>query len=331
METEILLTVVSKLEKLPGVDIRVLEKSNMPNHLLVDGVVQIRRKGYQRDWYVEVKRELIPATLPRLLQRLQEVKPLLLVSAYITPNAKLLLQQENVAYADAAGNVFIADDQLLLHIETGRTEKVYPAVNNRAFTKTGLKVLYLLLQHPNYINEPYRYIAEKAATGLDTINKVYKALLKEKYILPLNGKKYKWNKREQLLLSWVEGYTKTLKPRLQQRTFRPLEKEKDWKEYMLPAATCWGGANTGDLLTDHLIADKWTVYTKQDYKVLMKELKWIPDPNGNIQVLEKFWEEKCEKNHVPPLIAYADLVDSDDPRYMETAKMIYEKYLQNIV
>ncbi|WP_347160121.1 type IV toxin-antitoxin system AbiEi family antitoxin [Pontibacter chitinilyticus] len=331
MEKDIIYTIIKRLEEIPGIDEIVLKENSTSTHPLVDGIMQIRRKGYLRDWYVEVKWELTPAMLPRLLQRLQDVKPLLLMAGYITPNTKQLLQQENIAYADAAGNVFLADDQLLLLIETNRAERVYPAVNNRAFTKTGLKVVNLLLQHPEYVNEPYRFLAEKADTGLDTINKVYKALLKEKYILPLNSKEYKWNKREQLLVSWADGYTKTLKPKLQQRTFRPLEKGKDWKAYTLPPDTCWGGANAGDLLTNHLIADHWTVYTRQDYGALMKEMKWIPDPNGNIKVLEKFWEEKCEGSHVPPLIAYADLMEGDDPRYMETAKAIYEKYLQNIV
>ncbi|WP_125185171.1 type IV toxin-antitoxin system AbiEi family antitoxin [Botryobacter ruber] len=331
MEKEILYTITQKLKGIPGIDEIHLKEGILSNQPLVDGMLQIRRKGYQQDWHVAVKRELTPAMLPQILQRLQEVKPLLLMAAYITPNARQLMQQENVAYADMAGNMYLADDQLLLYIETGRSEKVYQAVNNRAFTKTGLKVVYLLLQHPGYLNETYRFLAEKAETGLDTINKVFKALLQEKYILPLNSKKYKWNKREQLLQDWVNGYAKNLKPKLQQRTFRSLEKMKDWKEYTLPPDTCWGGANAGDLLTNNLIAEYWTVYTRQDYKTLMKELKWIPDPNGNIQVLEKFWEEKCEENHVPPIIAYADLLEGDNPRYMEIAKTIYERYLQNII
>ncbi|WP_439879606.1 type IV toxin-antitoxin system AbiEi family antitoxin [Pontibacter sp. MBLB2868] len=331
MEEDILHTVVRRLEKILGLGSVMLREKGKPKDFLTDGVLQIKRGSYRRDWPVEVRQELTPAMLPRLLQQLRYIKPLMLVSAYITPNARQLLQQENVAYADAAGNVFIADDRLLLHIETGKAEKVPIAVNNRPFTKTGLKVLYLLLQHPEYVNEPYRFIAEKAGTGLDTISKVFKALLIEKYILPLDSKKYKWDKREHLLLSWVDAYTKTLKPRLKQRTFRPLDKEKDWKDYVLPPDTCWGGANAGDLLTGNLIADYWTVYTLQDYKMLMKEMKWVPDTGGPIRVVEKFWEGDCEDDHVPPLIAYADLIEGDDPRYLETAKIIYEKHLQPLI
>lgn len=331
MREEILHTIVRRMEKIPGVSSVVWKENHRQGNELTDGLLQIRRGTYQRDWHVEVRRELTPAMLPRLLQQLRDVKPLLLIATYIPPGVRQLLQQEDLAYADAAGNVFMADDQLLLYVETGKAQKAPVAVQNRPFTKTGLKVLYLLLQHPEYVNEPYRFLAEKAGTGLDTINKVFKALLKEKYILPLNGKQYKWNKREQLLLSWADAYTKTLKPRLQHRTFRALEKDRDWKDYALPRETCWGGANAGDLLTGNLIAGYWTVYTQQDYRVLMKEMKWIPDPAGPIRVVEKFWEGECEHNVVPPLIAYADLLEGDDPRYLETAKAIYEKHLQPLV
>lgn len=331
MKEDLIDTVVQKLNEIPGINVNILTENGKVDGRLTDGKIQICRNHYQKDWYVEIKNQLTPAMLPGLLDRLKDMVPKIMVADYITPKAKNLLKEKNIAYADTAGNIFLADDQLYIFIENNKTERKEIVTGSRAFTKTGLKVLFLLLQHPDYINETYRFIAEKAGVGLDTINKVFKALQKEKYLIPLTDKTFKWNKREELLTSWVEAYQKNLKPKLRQKRYRALEKNQNWKKLPLPEDTCWGGANAGDLLTDYLIADNWTLYTKQDFMTIMKAFKWIPDPNGDITLMEKFWNEKEEDKHVPPMLAYADLTEQDDPRYMETAKIIYEKYLKNIL
>lgn len=61
----------------------------------------------------------------------------------------------------------------------------------------------------------------------------------------------------------------------------------------------------------------------------MKATRLFPDPEGEIEVYETFWEiepevEKC----VPPLLVYADLIINEDKRSIETANIIYEKYLK---
>lgn len=329
MKGDILYTVIQKLNEIPGVNVNILTGNGKANARLPDGKIQVRRNNYQKDWYVEIKTQLTPAMLPGLLDRLQDLVPKIVVADYITPKAKNLLKEKNIAYADTAGNIFLADDQLYIFTENNKTERKEIITGSRAFTKTGLKVLFLLLQHPEYVNEPYRFIAERAGTGLDTINKVFKALQKDKYIIPLTDREFRWNKRQELLTSWAEAYQKNLKPKLRQKRYRALVKDQNWKELSLPEETCWGGANAGDLLTGYLIADRWTLYTKQDFMTIMKAFKWIPDPNGDITLMEMFWNEKEEEKHVPPMLAYADLTEQDDPRYIETAKMIYEKYLKD--
>ena len=61
----------------------------------------------------------------------------------------------------------------------------------------------------------------------------------------------------------------------------------------------------------------------------MKATRLFPDPEWEIEVYETFWEiesevEKC----VPPLLVYADLIINEDKRSIETANIIYEKYLK---
>lgn len=329
MDRDLLSAITEKLGNMHGVEIVALPEAAKKNGQQPDTKIRISRGQYQREWLVDCKKQLTPAMLPGLLDRLKDVARKMVMAEYITPKVKHLLREENIAYADAAGNIYVADELLYVFIENNKAEKKDRVSGSRAYTKAGLKLLFLLLEHPEYVNEPYRFLAEKADVGLDTISKVYKALQKEKYLLPIAGKTFKWNNREELLTKWVEGYHKNLKPKLRKRTFKALEKNQNWKELQLPEQTFWGGANAGDLLVDYLIADQWTLYTAQDFMLLMKAFKWIPDPQGPITVIEKFWEHEHQEKWVPPLIAYADLTEEDNPRYLETANMIYEKYLRN--
>lgn len=63
---------------------------------------------------------------------------------------------------------------------------------------------------------------------------------------------------------------------------------------------------------------------------LIKNYRFVPDENGNVKVYQKFWQyEEKENKVVPPLLVYADLINTGDRRCIETAQKIYEKYLQD--
>ncbi|HUW29278.1 MAG TPA: type IV toxin-antitoxin system AbiEi family antitoxin [Sulfuriferula sp.] len=70
---------------------------------------------------------------------------------------------------------------------------------------------------------------------------------------------------------------------------------------------------------------------------LILEQRLRPDVNGDIEVLEAFWDVGEEaawqggypNDTVPPLLAYADLMATTNSRNPETARMIYDRYLAN--
>jgi Uncharacterized protein conserved in bacteria len=54
------------------------------------------------------------------------------------------------------------------------------------------------------------------------------------------------------------------------------------------------------------------------------------DPSGDIEILKAFWDVENEDNQtgiVNPILIYADLMASGDPRNIETAQMIYDQKL----
>ena len=106
--------------------------------------------------------------------------------------------------------------------------------------------------------------------------------------------------------------------------------------------TFWGSEIASELCTGFLKAERFTLYTTDNIIDIIRKLKLIPDPNGPIEVLDAFWDTesdyyKCPhpqlagKKVVPVLLIYADLVISGDPRNLEAAKVLYERYLQNLL
>lgn len=61
----------------------------------------------------------------------------------------------------------------------------------------------------------------------------------------------------------------------------------------------------------------------------MKSFKLIPDLTGDIMIYDKFWKNNSSSRTAPPLLVYADLLSTGDQRCIETANIIYDKYLQN--
>jgi len=55
---------------------------------------------------------------------------------------------------------------------------------------------------------------------------------------------------------------------------------------------------------------------------------------GNVEILTPFWNFKYEladRDIVPPILVYADLMATGDQRNIETAEMIYEKYIDGFI
>ena len=82
-------------------------------------------------------------------------------------------------------------------------------------------------------------------------------------------------------------------------------------------------------MTDYLVPAELTIYTTETRTELIKNLKLIPDPFGKLKAYRKFWQFKEEAEYkVPPVLVYADIVNSGDTRNIETAQMIYDKYIK---
>ena len=89
----------------------------------------------------------------------------------------------------------------------------------------------------------------------------------------------------------------------------------------------WGGEKAAEILTKYLRPFVYTIYIgeKQGEFIIRNRLK--KDPNGNLVLMKKFWNfDNLEHSNIThPVLIYADLLATGDPRNIETANIIYEK------
>jgi hypothetical protein len=240
------------------------------------------------------------------------------------------LKESDIAYLDGAGNTCITAPGLYILVEGKKQKLDLKKTRHRAFTKTGIKIVFNFLLREKLINEPYRTIAETTGVSLDTISKTISSLKTLGFIVDLDDKNQKLVRKKDLLNRWIYQYGDKLRPSLLVGNFRFLDPEKDWKTLALDATTQWSGEPAGDLLTGYLKPEIFLLYTEQTRSDLMKQLRLVPDDDGKIEVYQRFWTiGENGQQTVPSLLVYADLIYSGDPRNLETAQRIYERYLQN--
>ena len=133
-----------------------------------------------------------------------------------------------------------------------------------------------------------------------------------------------------LLQEWVTFYPATLRPKLQPRRFRAQNRERAQQTNLTPFGAYWGGEVAADRLTHYLKPELLTVYTLHNPTKLMTEFRLRADVNGDVEILNAFWDETLitgTADVVPPVLAYADLMATTDARNLEAARLIYEQHI----
>ena len=319
MEKEIVHIALENLRNITGIE--GVWKETGP----LDGVLDLTVNEQKFTFVVERKREIRTHHLRQIEDYFQYYDNLMLVVNRIFPKIKEELRQKGIPYIEANGNVFLQKENLFLLVDTQKLLDIEKNKANRAFTKTGLKVLFYLLQHKEAINLTQRELAEKTGVGLGNIPQVIDGLKETGYLIPLNNKTYVWQNREALLERWIAEYATVLRPKLMKEKYAFKGK---WQDIAFSNnRTFWGGEPAADILTNHLRPEKFLIYTRENRMDLIKNYQLMPDKNGEIEVLEMFWMQG-EGQTAPPILVYADLMLEGGKRNKETAEKIYHEYIQ---
>ena len=329
-EQQTLLLATVKLASLTGVVITEVKLKNG----LYDRAVELQMGNKKELFITEIKNELRNNQIPSIYRH----KPtsgqnFLLISQYIPKPLKQQLKNAKYNYLEVAGNCYIQTDDLFIYINDQKVTETRLPADGKLWKTAGLKFLFAILKDPELLNCPYRLISERAGVALGNVGGFLEELKRKGYLkegVKLNNKVQFLENKESLTLRWAEAFRATLKPKLLMGTFRFINTDdaNNWKNTNTVDFK-WGGENAGALLTSFLQPQKFTIYTREPRAKLMKMLKLVPDPHGNVKVFERFWNEepKDMSATVLPLLAYAELITSSDSRNRETAERIKSTYL----
>ena len=287
-------------------------------------------KGHERIFSALVKRRLTNEGLGYVIAENRQLPvPHILVTSYISPPQAERLRQHNVQFVDTAGNAFLNQPPLYVFVSGKRLmAPVAQGQTTRAFTATGIKTLFALLCCPPLVTASYREIATKAGVSLGAVSQVLEDLKQSGYLLDQGVQGRVWQKRTELIRRWSEAYAERLRPKFVLGRFR-VEEENWWREAPLTRMqACWGGEVAAAKLTKYLKPQRKTIYALGQLPKLQAQFGFHPDREGDIELLKKFWSfENSPPDLAPALLIYADLMASGDERNIETAELIYERYL----
>ncbi len=329
MKNKLMYTVINEVLK----EYKINARWDQPPIPEIDGTLNIEYKGHNERFYFEIKKELREFQMNRIFELADKYKPFLVIAENLFPKIKDTLTKHEIAFIEANGTINIETRNILIKVEGRNKKYILPEKQGRAFTKAGLKVIYLFLANKNDINDTYRELASNANIAIGNIKLIREGLIEEGFALWQNNNKLKLTNKKELLQKWITAYNEKLKPALFTGKFR-FNNEADfiqWKNLNLDKTkTQWGGEAAGNIYTNYLQPEVLTLYTNENKANIIKEFKLLPDPKGNVIVYEKFWNERQPyKNVVPPLIAYADLLATGKRRCIETAQKIYEQFIDN--
>lgn len=274
------------------------------------------------------------AAIARLIRDWKPDVRQLIVAYHMPADLARKLKEAEIPFLDAAGNAYLAEPGFFLLV-TGcppppGLEMPTPVRPPRLFNPTGLKVLFVLLARPDYVNRPYREIAHAAGVALGTVSGVIRDLERLGYLTDFGKDGKRLRQWEKLIDEWTGAYARQLVRRHAVRHFRA-ENPGWWKTADLkPFDALWGGDVAADRLTGYLKPGEITVYAKGSPGRLLQAQRMRADPQGDVAIVEAFWNfppTEAEVDTVPPLLVYADLMSTGDARAVETARLIHERYL----
>ena len=143
---------------------------------------------------------------------------------------------------------------------------------------------------------------------------------------------------DELIDEWVEAYPHKLKAKQRIATFTTDDPEW-WKAIDLNKfGALWGGEIAAARYTRYLNPKDAVIYVNKEHmaKFLktarLRKIAQNEQAALRVDLIEPFWKEEQNGGKtadlVHPLIAYADLLETGDPRNLETANIIHEKYLR---
>lgn len=342
-ENQLLEEAIHQFAATTRVDIRVVAREYRTGAgRVADALAQVETETGTETYVVEVKTHLTPTKVALAAEQLDGMPHKgLLIADYVNPRMADRLKEIELAFIDTVGNAYLNQPPIYVYIKGNRPKKnqlrwAAPRANP-AFRPTGLKMLFGLLTNEDLLNTTYREIAGETDVALGTVGWVLRDLRDHGYLYEDKDGRRRFVRRRQIIERWVAAYPDKLRPKLQLGRYRA-PTHHWWQDAVIDEREAqWGGEVAAAKLTDYLKPETTVIYADAIPPRLLAANQLRVDPEGDVEILRRFWTPKRATNErlipdvpddvVPPLLIYADLMATADDRNTETAKIVYERYI----
>jgi hypothetical protein len=333
-EQEILRQATAALETNLGINIKIepMVYATRPKLPMtrVDAYITIKLPENEMIFRGQVEPTIMPTILEQIVVHDAEPeKKMLWITNYITPKYAKTLKKFRIHFIDTTGNAYINEPPIYIDIQGRKPEDMkWPKLAEKGtIAQAGLRAVYALLIKNEFVNAPYREIANEAGVALGTIDRVFKDLKRRKYIIEIkDGRRMLTNKRD-MIEWWVNAYIEKLRPKLLIGRYETDDYEQFQNVDLEKLNARWGGEKAAEIITNYLRPEIFTIYTRKPLNNLIMQLKLRARPTGRIEIREQFWnfvDTRRSNLIVHPILVYADLLATGEARNIETAKLIYE-------
>lgn len=288
------------------------------------------RQGYQ----LEVR--------PRVTARLATVvggrpdRSTILLTGYIPEPAAEILRARGIDYVDLAGNALLRWDDLVIDIRGPKLSQASAATAptglRRPFTRSGAQVTFCLLAWPALVARPVRDLARVSGTAVGGAHGVLRDLESGGYLVVGSSGRV-LTRAGELLDRWTEAYALSLSPSLHLGYYRA--PDPGWWRHahadLQDAGVHLGGEAAASELDSHLRPASAVLYGEGVPARLLAKCrcqKAADATDANVIVRRRFWippgdtDVGIETGLVPPVLVYADLLVSGEPRQREQAQRL---------
>lgn len=339
-ENRLLETALAALRRTTGLNAAII--THEPKRAMrarPDAVIQIEANGKRFRFFAEIKTVDRAVALAAAKHQLEPYGNRgVLVAPYLTAELAYHCRNElDLHFIDAAGNAYLRAPGLYILVRGERPQALLAMGTRGAGTATALRIVFVLLCEPELLNAPYREIVAAAGVALGAVGWVFFDLQGRGYI---TGGLRKHNRRlvepARLLDEWVTNFPIKLRPKLTPRRFEAPDPDW-WQKARLPAGARWGAEVAAAKLTDYIKPATCTIYldprrAPEVTAALVKQHRLRAAPQGKTEILDAFWNLELgntQPDLVPPILVYADLMATLDPRNLEVAKRIREQYIDH--
>lgn len=282
------------------------------------------------------RREALGAVKTQLSQ--EEGKGLL-VTEHLSADLAQHCRKIDLPFIDCSGNGYLRDGGLLMFICGERRSKEQgdkgAQPTGRATTATGLKLVFALLCRPELLSANIPQVAAAAGIAQGSAAAGLQDLERRGHLVKLGwGKGWSLRSRRRLLEEWLQEFPVRLRPKLKSYRFRLADGR--WWERADPQAYGgqWGSEVAAALIGKALRPEKVLLYLqpgsmRTGLPLLLKEQALKSDPEGELELVEAFWSNEAlglSGPCVPEPLVIADLLASLDPRNLEVAAELKERW-----